>query len=452
MNYQSLKSEVFLINSQLNFAQSRIQIQRLFATPWHTVMQVRSPGSTKFLYLGMGSGHEEVLLGDIKPESELRIKTKFLEFLRKHVQNKKILSVEIDSNDRIVCLNFQSQNEISKLFLFYKGRELLFFYFTLENNKLKFIHSKTGRFEKSENEFSEISFSIFDEWGRNKKFISDSTSVEINHNEEIEKIFIQLKEKAKSKKILHKKEKKLQKKLQNIRDDLKNVEMIDTLSNYASDVEQLSKLEVKTKLCGIKFDFTRCKHIYDRRDVIFERIKKLKKSKFIIQERLQDTKDELESLSSYSVFDLSEIKVIQPKWESNIQKLPLAPQHPDKLGSYFEYESLKFGIGKNASENDYLRIKWASKNDLWFHLEGDKGAHLIIKTDKIDNISRELFQILAAALVEYSGFNYTQASLMYTLVTALKGIKGRKGALIPKKVKYITVDCDLKWKEKISRV
>lgn len=171
VNYQSLKSEVFLINSQLNFAQSRIQIQRLFATPWHTVMQVRSPGSTKFLYLGMGSGHEEVLLGDIKPESELRIKTKFLEFLRKHVQNKKILSVEIDSNDRIVCLNFQSQNEISKLFLFYKGRELLFFYFTLENNKLKFIHSKTGRFEKSENEFSEISFSIFDEWEKQKIYI-----------------------------------------------------------------------------------------------------------------------------------------------------------------------------------------------------------------------------------------------------------------------------------------
>ena len=38
-------------------------------------------------------------------------------------------------------------------------------------------------------------------------------------------------------------------------------------------------------------------------------------------------------------------------------------------------------VGKNNKQNDYLTLKYANKNDLWFHTKDFHGSHTILKVD-----------------------------------------------------------------------
>src|SRR5699024_9863096 len=53
-------------------------------------------------------------------------------------------------------------------------------------------------------------------------------------------------------------------------------------------------------------------------------------------------------------------------------------------------------VGKNSKQNDYITLKLARKEDLWFHVKDNPGSHVILKTDKIHNEDIEKAAYLAA--------------------------------------------------------
>jgi len=52
-------------------------------------------------------------------------------------------------------------------------------------------------------------------------------------------------------------------------------------------------------------------------------------------------------------------------------------------------------VGRNNKENDYLTLKYANKNDLWFHTKDFHGSHTILKID--NNLPYPNSDILVAA-------------------------------------------------------
>ena len=44
-------------------------------------------------------------------------------------------------------------------------------------------------------------------------------------------------------------------------------------------------------------------------------------------------------------------------------------------------------VGRNNKENDYLTLKYASKQDIWFHTKDIHGSHVILKTSPMKNIN-----------------------------------------------------------------
>lgn len=53
------------------------------------------------------------------------------------------------------------------------------------------------------------------------------------------------------------------------------------------------------------------------------------------------------------------------------------------LPYYVTYKRVKILFGKNAKQNDTLSfLLETSKNHLWFHILGEKGSHVLLKTDK----------------------------------------------------------------------
>jgi len=53
-------------------------------------------------------------------------------------------------------------------------------------------------------------------------------------------------------------------------------------------------------------------------------------------------------------------------------------QTPTFKPYYIMYNNTKIGFGKNNLQNDYLSFKLANKNDIFMHIKGQHGAHIVI--------------------------------------------------------------------------
>ena len=96
------------------------------------------------------------------------------------------------------------------------------------------------------------------------------------------------------------------------------------------------------------------------------------------------------------------------------------------LNNYLKYKIDDFDvfIGKNNKQNDYLTLKVARPNDLWFHTKDVHGSHLILRsngiTPKIETITK-----CAELAAYYSKAKFSShVPVDYTLIKNIKKAKG----------------------------
>lgn len=87
-------------------------------------------------------------------------------------------------------------------------------------------------------------------------------------------------------------------------------------------------------------------------------------------------------------------------------------------------------IGKNNKQNDYLTLKFAHKNDLWFHTKDIHGSHVILKTNE-NEISQELINKCASIAAFYSkAKDSSNVAVDYTYVKYVKKPVGAKPGMV----------------------
>ena len=100
-------------------------------------------------------------------------------------------------------------------------------------------------------------------------------------------------------------------------------------------------------------------------------------------------------------------------------------------------------VGKNSKQNDYITLKLARKEDLWFHVKDNPGSHVILKTDKIHNEDIEKAAYLAA--LNSSVSNDKKVDVDYTEKKNVNKAKGAKdGMVYYENFSTITVNLDTK--------
>lgn len=394
-------------------------------------------GKTYFLYLGRGHGKEGIWIDDKRPESFLRKRDKFLEYFRKHVSSAQFDKLEMDSKDRIFAINYFKWGHVNKMLLFYNARNLYFahFYFDPKDQLMKLFKSWNM---KTDIMGAVINFSIFDEVGRlylNKDDLA-------NDVRKIESLLAAEKKLAVAGSVAGKSVRFYKRKKGKILQDLENIKQIDTLKILAEDERALVNLENKSVFNGVKLKFDST-DFYKRRNNIYNKIKKFKKAQNILELRLKDTE---KALSGHSECEkINNLKTIPVVWKNQIDK-KIEKNPVDKQYKLVDLDSIVLGIGQTAVGNDQLRTQWANKSDYWFHLDGDKSAHIIVKLRE-KHLDERIFKIVASALIEFSKFDYQQVNLVYTQVKNLKGVKGAPGKVLFKKEKRIQVNCVGAWRE-----
>ncbi len=415
-----------------------IYIQKIYSSSYYLCFSLRYQGKTTFLYLGRGAGHEGVWLSEHRVESFLRKRDKFLEYIRKHLSSTSFAGIEVDELDRIVLLKYHKWGRVNKFYFFYNARNLYFanYFYDEKASEMRLYRSWTMKSEA----YPDVDYDIFDELGRKKldEIYSSSQMLDIKELLKAEKDkALKIVGGGKSKKFLNRK-------LKRIEQDLKNVEVIEKLKNLAEANDDLTTLNTKNKIDGVKLNFRYPDH-YKRRDEVFTKIKKLKKAEKILSLRKQDT---LDNLKNFKQSVENQLKPIPPMWKSSVNKTT-GQKTQGKEYKIIQFPNFKIGIGTTAHANDQLRNEWAKKSDIWFHLDGDKSPHIILKGDGIV-LDVEILKKIGSAMLDHTSLEFSEANLIYTQVKNLKSIKGVPGKVIFKKEKRVTVEYDKNWNNDIT--
>ena len=89
-------------------------------------------------------------------------------------------------------------------------------------------------------------------------------------------------------------------------------------------------------------------------------------------------------------------------------------------------------VGKNNKQNDYITFKISDKNDLWFHVQGFHGSHILLKTNnkKIDDNNQIILKCAKLAALHSKANNENKVAVDYTLIKNIKKPKGTKPGFV----------------------
>lgn len=400
------------------------QIQKIYSTANYLSLAIRAPGKTFHLYLGRGAGHEGVYLSDKPPVSALRQRERFLEYLRKHLSACAVVYVDIDNYDRIVEIAYQKFGRLQRLALFWRARKLYFAHLyqeaPLEEQRL--LLSWTNKSVVA-GEVTSL-YDFFDEIGRSKDLNQEDSGELITLEEELEKELNLLQQGQ----LIHKPS-FIQRKIQNISKDLERASEWQQLQEFLNSGEEVWDYEFS--IASQKFKFDKDLNQYERRNLIFDKIKKLKRGEKILGERLAQTKL-LEKENKEANF--KPLPITQVSWGHDKKAItPKAITHLEYRVIKTDFGTLAFGL--NSQGNDQIRNKWAHKEDWWFHLDGNKSSHIIVKSVNI--LTPVEMEVVASILAQVSGFKGEWIPVIFTQVKNVKAVSGKPGMVTYKKQKHI---------------
>jgi predicted ribosome quality control (RQC) complex YloA/Tae2 family protein len=88
-------------------------------------------------------------------------------------------------------------------------------------------------------------------------------------------------------------------------------------------------------------------------------------------------------------------------------------------------------IGKNNIQNDYLSLKFANKNDIWFHTQKIHGSHVLLRNPNNLEISdNTLLKCASVAKENSKGRQSSNVAVDYTLAKYIKKPSGSKPGFV----------------------
>ncbi len=145
---------------------------------------------------------------------------------------------------------------------------------------------------------------------------------------------------------------------------------------------------------------------------------------------LESVYDELQRASTYS--EISEIKdeLIEQGYISSgnpSKKKKIAVAMPHK----YEFDGYTIYVGKNNKQNDYLTLKLAKNNDLWFHTKNIPGSHVIVVKKYGEEIPDNIILKAATLAATHSkSKGGAKTPIDYTTVKNVKKPSGAKPGMV----------------------
>lgn len=168
---------------------------------------------------------------------------------------------------------------------------------------------------------------------------------------------------------------------------------------------------------------------------------KAKNAEIEVSVQLRQTIEDLEYIKSTlavvanaaSESDLNEVRreLAEQGFLKRVSVSKKIKQTAQKPLHFTSSDGFEIYVGRNNTQNDYLTLKFANKQDLWFHTKQIHGSHTIIKLGKDKNVPPSTILEAAAIAAYYSqARDSSNVPVDYTEVKNVKKPNGAKPGMV----------------------
>ena len=365
--------------------------------------------------------HQHPFLSLIRVSEGLpTIMGKLNELLRKMMKDAYIVNIELVNNDRIVHLTIQKANDlyekvISEVYLecipqranlvFVDGSKMIIHalhYAPITSNR-PILNGLTYELPaQGVTSSEEDSASLEEIKAKAEKYYQDALLV--RKKEKFTPLYRYMKTRIKS---LAKKSNVLSQEITNAEEHLKDAEQGNSLLAYQYEKELLDEY-IKDNNLVLDND----KSLVENANQLFKRYKKSKRTIEMAKIELDKAKQE----SEYLEYLLATSKYMDDEELLSLSQELLPKQKANKKVAAIKYGTVMLGntkilYGKNASSNNELTFKVATKDDYYLHIKDYHGAHIIIKNNNPSNEEKLLAAELCLILSNKSAGEIMIASM-----------------------------------------
>lgn len=257
--------------------------------------------------------------------------------------------------------------------------------------------------------------------------------------------------------------KKYTKRLSNINQKLEECNKMDTYKLYGELITaNLYKINNNINVDSIELE-----NYYDNNNLIkipldktisvsynakkyFKKYNKLKNALQIVNLQKKDTSGQIDYLESI-IYELENAKTIEDinliyeeisenilfkntlsNSKTSSKKNTTKKKNKEESFSPLVYtiDDYTVYVGKNNKQNDYLTLKFAHKNDLWFHTKDVHGSHVVLRTNG-NEIEQDLINKCASLAAFYSkASSSSNVAVDYTFVRYVKKPSSAKPGMV----------------------
>ena len=257
--------------------------------------------------------------------------------------------------------------------------------------------------------------------------------------------------------------KKVYKKIENINSKLKECDQMDTFRLYGelltanlykfTSSPNLSEVTVENYYDNnnpIKIPLDSSLNINKNIEKYFKKYNKLKNALSIVTEQKREAVKELDYIESI-VFNLSnarnlnDINEVYEEISQNVTtKKEISKKEKNKISKKFSSDKIDLEstiidgftvyIGKNNIQNDYISLKYANPNDVWFHAQKIHGSHVLLRNSEnldLDEIPENvLFNCAKLAKENSKASDGLNVCIDYCLAKFVKKASGAKPGMV----------------------
>jgi len=180
----------------------------------------------------------------------------------------------------------------------------------------------------------------------------------------------------------------------------------------------------------------------------FKKYKKLKTSIPYINKQIRSAKNELEyfyeieaQFEYATLKDMEEIKqeLVELRYMKGSSKKQKRKSKPN-MDTYTDSLGIAIVVGKNNIQNQFITHQLAKHNDVWFHVKGAPGSHVVVRNPF--PLEEETIRTAALLAAYYSKMrNSSSVPVDYTEVRNIKKIPGKASNFVTyKQQKTIYID------------
>lgn len=222
----------------------------------------------------------------------------------------------------------------------------------------------------------------------------------------------------------------------------KNIEEIELENYYSNNEKILIKLDKRfSPSVNAKRFFKKYTKLKNALEIVSEQKKETKKELNYIESIVYElencsTVDELtyifEEISENNIFKEKTSKTKETK-KSKIKKSKLTKNKTVSFNPIkYTIDGYTVLVGRNNKENDYLTLKFANKNDIWFHTKDFHGSHTILKIDNnLPYPSNDIFvKVAEIAALHSKAKNSSNVPVDYCDIKYVKKPSGSRPGMV----------------------